>query len=176
MNLEGVVISAEYENNTGLKFICSGFGVQHPYGSDGLVLKIVQAKQGFNFKNLFTSDVGKLIIQIFHDSSIIIVLKSSLIPMLSEALPTTLVKKIVLFSTIFGIEPEKFFITGQCIHRKSNQVDSEELTVQVACNIHNFLINSKIFTSWMNYIKGNISNFNIILLNNPFQKLNFQIG
>jgi len=154
--LEGVVVDGEYDKNKNFKIVCTAFGLHVNAGPGAPVLKIVHSRKGSNLHDLFADYIGKLQKEIFVATNIIIVLKNELLSMLSASLPSALAKKIVLFSSIFGMEPTKSFSTGQCNTADPN--DSERLTVHVACDIQNFLINSKIFSAWMKYTTGNFLN------------------
>jgi hypothetical protein len=150
--LEGVVVDGEYDQDNGYKIISTAFGLHGNTGCGAPVLKIVNSRQGSNLQDLFATDIGKLQKEIFDATSIIIVLNNELHSILTTLLPRAQAKKAVLFSSIFGMEPKKFFCTGEC--KTFGPTATEMLTVHVACDIQNFLLNSKIFSAWMNYTTG----------------------
>jgi hypothetical protein len=154
--LEGVVVGGDVDRDNRYQLVCAAFGLQSKIGSIGPVLKIMHTGKEPNLQDSFSNDIGKLQMEIFNAASIIIVLKNELGPLLTAALPNVLAKKVVSFSSIFGMEPKRFFTTSHCKTLETDQTDSEALTVHVACDIENYLINSKIFSAWMKYITGEI--------------------
>jgi len=152
--LEGVVVGGEFDQDNSFQLVSTTFGC----GSGGPLLRITHSGIG---STLFTGDIGKLQERIFKAACVIIVLNDNLIQVLRSLLPTTLSKKLVLFSSAFGMEPKRFFHPDQYVESENDTAGSEAKTVQVATDIQTFLMKSKIFSAWMKYIKGENLNFSL---------------
>jgi hypothetical protein len=152
----GAVVSGVFDTDNISKLVCSGFGLQRGHKAAGIdpIIKSIRLDQGIPVQNLFEDDSGKVIKEIFDASSKIFVLKEELLPLLTTLLPSVLAEKLVLFSSIFGMEP-KMFIT-KCDNALSafDTTYSEALTLAVACYLHKALLDSDIFGPWMMHIKG----------------------
>jgi len=148
---EGVVVGGEFDQDNRFQIVSTTFGVHVKSDSGGPLLRIIHSGQG---TALFSDEIGKLQKKIFKASSVIIVLNDNLIPVLRSLLPGTLSKKLILFSSAFGMEPKRFFHPDQHMESENDTADLEAQTVQVATDIQTFLMKSKIFSAWMKYIKG----------------------
>jgi hypothetical protein len=62
-------------------------------------------------------------------------------------------EKVVLFSSIFGMEPATFITVSRCIVSEINPTNSQALALEVSSYLQDVLLDSNIFGLWMMHIK-----------------------
>ena len=152
--VEGVVVSGEYDQNNIYKLVCAGFGMKGEHEDTTPAIKLISPGQAPLFQDLFVDEVGKQIQYMFDVSGIIFVLNEELVPLLTNSIPSTFANKVVLFSSIFGMEPKTFIASCRYLTSRIDPNSAEALALEVAWYLKNVLLDSYIFGPWMMYIKG----------------------